>query len=83
MPENAGGDYLKKNSCTSKIEKFYVSIYQQLLGVRKNVSSLKILADFGRTPLKIKAEFAFIETDLYVFKAFQEEITLKMDEQNI
>ena len=90
MPENAGGDYLKKNSCTSKIEKFYVSIYQQLLGVRKNVSSLKILAELGRKPLKIKAKiqifkyfqgFAFIETDLYVFKAFQEEITLKMDEQ--
>ena len=49
MPVDAGGDYLKKNGCTSKIEKFYVSIYQQLLGVRKNVSSLKIVSSFSRT----------------------------------
>ena len=79
------GDYLKKDGFTNKIEKFYVSIYKQLLGVMKNVSNLKILAELGRTRLKIKVEiqmfkyfqgFAFIGKDIYVFKAFQKEITL-------
>ena len=43
---------------------------------------MKILAELGRTPLKINIEiqmfkylqrFAFIEKNRYVFKAFQEE----------
>ena len=43
---------------------------------------MKILAELGRTPLKINIEiqifkylrrFAFIEKERYVFKAFQEE----------
>ena len=53
-----------------------------MLGAKKYVSSMKILAELGRTPLKINTElqmfkylsqFAFIEKDRYVFKAFQEE----------
>ena len=43
---------------------------------------MNILAELGRTPLKINTEiqifkylqkFAFIEKDRYIFKAFQEE----------
>ena len=76
------GDSLKKDCFANKIEKLYVSIYKQLLGVKKNVRSMKILAELGRTALKINIEiqmfkylqlFAFIEKDKYVFKAFQEE----------
>ena len=61
---------------------FYVSIYKQLLGVKKNFSSMKILAELGRTPLKINIEiqmfqylqqFAYIEKDRYVFKSFKKE----------
>ena len=46
------GDSLKKDCFGNKIEKFYVSIYKQLLEVKKNVSSMKI----GRTPMKINIE---------------------------
>ena len=46
------GDSLKKDCFGNEIEKFYVSIYKKLLGVKKNVSSMKI----GRTPMKIKIE---------------------------
>ena len=76
------GDSLKKDYFANKFEKFYVSIYKQILGVKKNVSSMKISAELGRTPLKINIEilmfkyiqlFAFIETERYVSKAFQEE----------
>ena len=76
------GDSLKKDCFANKIEKFYVSIYKQILGVKKNVSSMKILAELRRTPLKINIEiqmfkylqwFAFIEKERYVSKAFQEE----------
>ena len=53
-----------------------------MLGVKKNVSSMKILAELGRTPLKINIEiqmfkylqrFAFIEKERCVSKAFQEQ----------
>ena len=50
------GDFLKKDCFANNIEKFYVSIYKQILGVKKNVSSMKILAELGRTPLKINME---------------------------
>ena len=75
-------DSLKKNCFANKIEKFYASIYKQLLGVKKNVSSMKILAELGSAPLKINIEIqmfkylqriVFIEKDRYVFKAFQKE----------
>ena len=48
----------------------------------RNVSSMKIVAELGRTPLKINVEiqmfkylqrFAFIEEERYVSKALQEE----------
>ena len=57
----------------------YISRY---LGVKKNVSSRKILAELGRTLLKINIEtqifkylqrFTVIVKERYVFKAFQEE----------
>ena len=76
------GDSLKKDRFANKIEKIYVSIYKKLLGVKKNVSSMNILAELGRMLLKINIEiqmfkyhqrFAFIEKDRYVFKAFQNE----------
>ena len=71
-----------KNCFANKIEKFYASIYKQLLGVKKNVSSMKILAELGSAPLKINIEIqmfkylqriVFIEKERYVFKAFQKE----------
>ena len=85
------GDSLKKECFTNKNEKFYVSIYKQLLGVKKNFSSMKILAELARTPLEINIEiqmfkylqrFAFIEKGRYVFKAFREE-NHAIDGQNI
>ena len=39
-----------------KLKTFYVSIYNQLLGVKENVGNIKILAELGRTPLKINIE---------------------------
>ena len=48
------GDSLKKGCIPNKIEKFYVSVYKQILLVKKNVSSMKTLAELGRTPLKYK-----------------------------
>ena len=82
------GDSLKKDCFANKIEKFYVSIYKQLLGFKKNVSGMKILVELGRAPLKINIEIqmfkyiqwlAFIEKDWNVFKAFHEE-NLAIDE---
>ena len=76
------GHSLKKEFFANKIGMFYVSIYKQLLGVKKNFSSMKILAELGRTPLKINTEiqmfqylqqFAYIEKDRYVFKSFKKE----------
>ena len=54
-------------------------MHKQIIGVKKNVSSIKILAELGRIPLKINIEiqmfkylqrFAFIEKERYVSKAF-------------
>ena len=39
------GDSLKKDCFTIKIERFYVSTYKQLLGVKKNVGGMKVLAE--------------------------------------
>ena len=50
------GYSLKKDCFTNKVEEFYESIYKQLLGIKKNVSSMKILAELGRKPLEINIE---------------------------
>ena len=76
------GDSLKRDYFANKIEKFHVSMYKQILGVKQNVSNMKVLAELGRTPLKNNIEtqmfkylqrFAFTQKDRYVFKTFEEE----------
>ena len=52
-----------KDCLANKIENIYTSIYKQLLGVKKNVSSIKVLAELGITALKINIE-------IQIFKYF-------------
>ena len=63
MPCECWGDSLKKVCFANKIEKFYVSMYKELLGVTKDLRSMKILA-FENYAFKLRQ---------IRFKAFQEE----------
>ena len=63
------GDSLKEDCFANKIEKIYVSIYRQLLKIKKNVNSIKILAELGKTPLKINMEiqmFKYLERFAFI-----------------
>ena len=55
------GDSLKEDCFANKIEKIYVSIYRQLLRVKKNVNSIKILAELGKTLLKVNIEIQMLK----------------------
>ena len=50
-----------KDCLANKIENIYTSICKQLLGVKKNVSSIKILAELGITALKINIEIQILK----------------------
>ena len=76
MPVNAGDILYRRIDSPIKLKSF---MHKQIIGVKKNVSSIKILAELGRIPLKINIEiqmfkylqrFAFIEKERYVSKAF-------------
>ena len=49
------GDPKNQNNL-SKIEKFYFSLYKQILGVKKNTSNAKVLGELGRFPFRISTE---------------------------
>ena len=76
------GDSMKMEIFANKIEQFHMSMCQQILVVKKFTNNIKVLAELGRTPLKIDIETKmfkffqrspFTETNRYLFKAFQEE----------
>ena len=52
MLAKAGGDPKDQNNL-SKVEKFRLSLYKQILGVKNNTSSLKVLGELGQFPFKI------------------------------
>ena len=68
---------LKNDTFANKVEKFYLGILKQILGVYKKVNNIKVLGEVGQFPLSIN-----IETDVYkdflsviktyLNKAFQE-----------
>ena len=75
------GDSMKKEIFANKIEQFHMSMCKQILGVKNFANNIKVLSELGRTPLKIDIEtkmfkyfqrFPFIETNRYLFKAFEE-----------
>ena len=79
MPVNAGDILYRRIDSPIKLKSF---MHKQIIGVKKNVSSIKILAELGRIPLKINIEiqmfkylqrFAFIEKERYVSRLFQAE----------
>ena len=60
------GVHPKDQNNLSKIEKFHLSLCKQILGVKNNSSSSKVLGELGRFPLRTS-----IETQL--FKSFVKE----------
>ena len=56
MLAKAGGT--KDQNNLSKIEKFYLLLCKQILGVKNNTSNSKVLAEMGRFPLRISIELA-------------------------
>ena len=73
---------MKKVIFANKIEQFHMSMCKQILGFKKFINNIKVLSELGRTLLKIDIEtkmfkyfqrFPFIETNIYLFKAFKEE----------
>ena len=70
----------------SKIEKFHLSLCKQILGVKNNTSSSKVLGELGRFPPRISTEtqlfkylqrILFVKEDCYLRKAFNEELANK------
>ena len=67
----------------SKIEKFHLLLCKQILGVKNNMSSSKVLEELGRFPFRITIEtqllkylqrIPFVKEDCYLRKAFNEEL---------
>ena len=66
----------------NKIEKFHLSLCEEILGVKNNTSSSKLLGDLGRFLLRITIEtqlfkylqkLSFVKQDCYLRKAFNDE----------
>ena len=55
-------EYPKDQNNLSKIEKCHLSLCKQILGVKNNTSSSKVLGELGRFPLRIS-----IETQLFKY----------------
>ena len=81
----AWGDYKNKNNLKMKIEKLQVSICKQVLGVNKTTNNMKVLAELGRTPLRINIEtqmfkylqrFPFLKESSLLIAAFKEELKI-------
>ena len=73
----------KDQNSLSKIEKFHASLCKQILGVKNNTSSSKVLGELGRFPsrinigtqfLKYLQRIPFVNEDCYLRKAFNEEL---------
>ena len=70
----------------NKIEKFHLSLCKQIVGVKNNISSSKLLGELGRFPFRISIEtqlckylqrIPFVKGDCYLRKAFNEELANK------
>ena len=60
---------LKNDTFANKVEKFYLGILKQILGVYKKVNNIKVLAEVGQFPLSINIEtclqgFPFSDKDI-------------------
>ena len=76
---------LKDQNNLSKIEKFHLSLCKQILGIKNNTSSSKVLGKLGRFPFRITIEtqffkylqrIPFVKKNCYLRKAFNEELEL-------
>ena len=79
------GDPKDENNLSKK-EKFYFSLGKQILGVKNNTSSSKVLGELGRFPFRISIEtqlfkylqiIPFVKEGRYLGKAFNEELGSK------
>ena len=79
------GDHKDQNNL-SNIEKFHLPFCKQILGVKNNTSSSKLLRELGRFPFRITIEtqlfkylqrIPFAKEDCYLRKAFNEELANK------
>ena len=79
------GDPKDQNNL-SKIEKFNLSLCKQILGVKNNTSSSKVLGELDWFPFRITIQtqlfkylhrIPFVKEDCYLHKAFNEELSNK------
>ena len=79
------GDHKDQNNL-SNIEKFHLPFCKQILGVKNNTSSSKLLRELGRFPFRITTEtqlfkylqrIPFAKEDCYLRKAFNKELANK------
>ena len=70
----------------SRIEKLYLFLFKQILGVKNNTSSSKVFGELGRFPFRISIEkqmFKYLQRTLfgkkgcYLCKVFNEELSNK------
>ena len=70
----------------SLVEKFHRSLCKEIVGVKNNTSSSKVLAELGQFPLRISIEtqffkylqrIPFLKEDCFLRKAFNEELANK------
>ena len=52
----SAGGFCKNDTFANKIQKFYLEILKQILGVNKKINSVKVLTDVGQFPLRINIE---------------------------
>ena len=52
----SAGGFCKNDTFANKIQKFYLEILKQILGVNKKINSVKVLTDVGQFPLSINIE---------------------------
>ena len=76
----------KDQNNLNEIEKFHLSLCKQIVGVKNNISSSKLLGELGRFPFRISIEtqlfkylqrIPFVKGDCYLRKAFNEELANK------
>ena len=80
-----GGDPKDQHNL-SKIEKFHLSLCKEILVVKNNTSSSKVLGELGRFPFRITIEtqlfkylqrIPFVKKDCYLYRAFNVEVVNK------
>ena len=69
---------MKKEIFANKFEQFRMSMWKQILSVKKFTNNIKVLSELEKTPLKINIEtkmfkyfqrFKFIERNRYLLKS--------------